>query len=201
MNASLGLGECKELEYFCWKDVADNLSFKAMDANGNCVGVFLCAVANAMECDSEIQSQQHKIDDEIYKKHKQFYKIIQLTGKLDRLMDLRGRHPQLREYAEAKVICVNRKYRGLGIAGQLVCRAFDEMRTRNLPLMTIQCSSHYSARTVQGLGFEAIASIPYCEFIIDGQQAISPAAPHSEITAFVKWIGDQQQPSSPNVSN
>lgn len=190
MNESLGLGECKELEHFCWKDVKDNLSYKAIDANGNCVGVFLSALAFNSELDSE---QQVDDDDLIYKKHEKFYRIIKITDALDRRVNLPQRYPEVREYVAGKVISVDGMLRGRGIASQLLERTLQEMQQRSLPLMTIQCSSLFSAQVVLKMGFQLIDKIPYKEFLMDGKQAIAPKDPHTEMSAFMKWVDEKQQ--------
>lgn len=192
MNESLGLGECKALEHFCWKDVKDNLSFKAMDANGNCVGVFLSALGVNSNVSPD-NNDQHEADDMIYRRHEKFYRIIKLATELDRRVDLANRYPLLCEFVEGKVLSVDSKYRGMGIAGLLVQRTFEEMVIRGLPLMSIQCSSYYSAQVMLKLGFDRVAAIPYKDFVIDGRPAIAPKAPHLEISAFTKWVAGQEQ--------
>lgn len=184
MNASLVLGECKELEHFCWKGIGDDLSYKAIDSNGNCVGVFL----SALSTNSELESEENENDDLIYQKHEKFYRIIQLTEELSRRVNLSERFPYLRDFVEGKVLSVDGKYRGQGVAGQLVERTFKEMERRRIPLMAIQCSSYYSARVMQKAGFELVAKIPYKDFHLNGKQAIVPASPHVEIAAFIKWV-------------
>lgn len=44
MNGCLGLGECKELEVFASKSIPERCSFKAVDANGQIVGVAINGV-------------------------------------------------------------------------------------------------------------------------------------------------------------
>lgn len=189
MNESLGLGECAALEHFCWKDVKDNLSLKAIDANGNCVGVFLCALGVCAGPGDQMTMSE--VDDLIYRRHEKFYRIIRLTEALDRKVNLAERFPRLREFVEGKVIAVDGKLRGMGIAAQLVQRMFQEMQKRQLPLMSIQCSGFYSAQVMIRLGFEQVAAIPYKDFLIDGHQAIKPKEPHVQITAFIKWVNSE----------
>lgn len=196
MNNSLILGECKELEHFCWKDIRDNLSYKAIDTNGNCVGVSLNAIGRvaAEELGEDSSAQPDDQDDhQIYQKHEKFYRIIKLTEALEAKVNLPGRFPELRDYVDAKVICVDAKYRGLNIAGQLVTRIFEEMIIRGLPLISIQCSSYYSARVMIKLGFQLIATIPYKDFLINGEQAIKPKSPHTEISGFIKWVTNPEK--------
>lgn len=181
MNESLGLGECKELEYFCWKNICDRLSFKAIDSHGKCLGVVINGI-----CDRESGDGQAD-DDSIYRKHEKFYRIIKLTEALDRQVNIFGRHSNINSYVEGKVLSVDGDYRGLGIACQLIRRTLDEIGVRNLPLMVIQCSSFYSAKVMIKMGFSKIASIRYEDFYLDGRQAMAPKDPHKEITAFVKW--------------
>lgn len=42
MNVYLGMGDdCKELEEYSTKSIVDNCSFKALNSNGEIIGVFL----------------------------------------------------------------------------------------------------------------------------------------------------------------
>lgn len=186
MNESLGLGECRELEYFCWKNIKDGLSFKAIDLHGNCLGVAISGV-----CEKQAEGAccpQEDQDDLIYRKHEKFYRIIKLTGELDKRVNLFDRHPGLTRYAEGKVLSVDGRFRGIGIAGELIRRTLREIEGRGLPLMAIQCSSLFSAKVMIKLGFTKVGAIQYKDFYIDGQQAIAPKDPHREISAFVKWV-------------
>lgn len=193
MNSSLGLGVCKELEYFCWKNISDNLSFKANDANKNCVGVFisgLCKTTKSPVTSVKLRCNvEYNVDEDVfYKNHEKFYRIIKLTEELDRKVNLSQRYPELNEYAEGKVLSVDEKYRGMGIAGQLINRTLEEMEKRNIALIVIQCSSLYSARVMARLGFELVAAIYYKDFHLEGRQAISPKPPHDKISAFIKRV-------------
>lgn len=190
MNASLVLGECKELEYFCWKRIEDNLSYKAIDANGNCVGVFLSELG--VNSSAHYNSESNKEDDLIYRQHEKFYRIIQLTDALDAKVNLPEMCPEVQEFVHGKVISVDSKYRGRGIAGQLLLRTLEEMKKRSLPLMYIQCSGLFSSKIVQKIGFELVGSIPYKEFLIDGKQVIAPKEPHTAMNGFIKWVGGDQ---------
>lgn len=194
MNSSLGLGVCKELEYFCWKNISDNLSFKANDANKNCVGVFISGLCKTTKSPSSVTSVDRRCsvhndyEDMFYKNHEKFYRIIKLTEELDKKVNLPERFPELNEYVEGKVLSVDEKYRGMGIAGQLVNRTLVEMGRRNISLIAIQCSSLYSARVMARLGFELVAAIAYKDFHLEGRQAIVPKPPHDQIRAFIRRV-------------
>lgn len=183
MNASLDLGECKELERYSECCIGDELSFKAISID---TAEILGVVISGFKTKSEDSEAELEYSDQ-YKSHKKFYNIIQITQALEDQMNVFELCPNQDRVVEGRILCVSKRCRGAGIAGKLVRATLDKMIAVQVPLFYILCSGHYSARVMEKLEFKEIGSIKYSEFLVQGEQVLRPASPHESIKGFIKW--------------
>lgn len=89
---------------------------------------------------------------------------------------------------DGKILAVNSNYRGLGIAGKLTTRTIEYMQENSIPLFHVMCSSKYSARVCEKLGFKEVFSLPFLDYVVNGENPLLPADPHKEIKVMAKRI-------------
>lgn len=97
-------------------------------------------------------------------------------------------YPNIDRYMDGKILSVNSNYRGYGIAGKLTERTVQYMRANNIPVIHVMCSSHFSARVCEKLNFQTVYELPFVDYVVDGENPIVPAAPHTAIRILVKEI-------------
>lgn len=91
---------------------------------------------------------------------------------------------------DGKILSVNSNYRGMGIAGRLTERTLDFMREHNIPVMHVLCSSHYSARVMEKLGFHEVYRLNYADYKVNNEVVFAPGEPHLTARILVKEIAD-----------
>lgn len=105
-------------------------------------------------------------------------------------------YPETDVILDGKILSVDSTYRGYGIAGRLTERSLEYMRENNIPVMHVLCSSHYSARVMEKLGFHEVYSLNYTDYKLNGKVALSPAKPHVASRILVKEIVEVQKSKS-----
>lgn len=82
-------------------------------------------------------------------------------------------------------IGVDAAQRGLRIGERLMRALIDRSRQLDYPLLTVDCTSVYSARLMQRLHFELLNTIPYVDYVdAAGAQLIRPPAPHERVETY-----------------
>lgn len=89
---------------------------------------------------------------------------------------------------DGKILSVDSNYRGLGIAGRLTERAYEYMRSNKISVYHVICSSQYSARVMEKLGFHEVYKLNYADYKVDGETVFKPAQPHVAIRVLVKEV-------------
>lgn len=89
---------------------------------------------------------------------------------------------------DGKILAVNSNYRGAGIAGKLTNRTIEYMKENGIPLFHVMCSSKFSARVCEKIGFEEVFSLPFLDYVVDGENPLLPAEPHTDIKIMAKRI-------------
>ncbi|XP_017064121.1 dopamine N-acetyltransferase [Drosophila eugracilis] len=81
---------------------------------------------------------------------------------------------------------VNSELRGHSLGARLMIAVAQRARDLGHHLVSVDCTSVYSARLVQRLGYELINTIRYVDHLDDsGQQVIRPPPPHESVQTFV----------------
>jgi len=108
-----------------------------------------------------------------------------LIDKICENYDIFKEYPDSNVYLDGKAIAVNPKYRGLGIAGELIKKTVEYMKENNIKAMIRTCSSAFSARVMEKLNMKEVYAIKYSDFIVNDEQVLNPDEPHTACRTFV----------------
>lgn len=97
-------------------------------------------------------------------------------------------YPDINRYLDGRFLSVNTNYRGAGLAGKLTQRSLEYIQEKSIPLMLVSCSSYYSARVCEKLGFKEVYQLPFKNYVVNGENPLLPADPHKAIKIFVKKL-------------
>lgn len=97
-------------------------------------------------------------------------------------------YPDLDKYLDAKILAVNSNYRGYGIAGKLMERTVQYVRENDIKLIQVLCSSYYSARVCEKMGFKKVYVLPFVDYVVGGENPILPAEPHKAVQILVQEV-------------
>jgi arylalkylamine N-acetyltransferase len=91
-------------------------------------------------------------------------------------------------FIDGKILAVDPRYRGYGIAGQLTDKTIEFMQQHNYKVFHVLCSSHFSARVLEKMDFTEVFRLNYDEYLVDGKVVLSPEKPHVAARIFTKII-------------
>lgn len=97
-------------------------------------------------------------------------------------------YPGIDKFLDAKILTVNTNYRGYGIAGKLMEHTMQYMRDNKIQVIQVLCSSHYSARVCEKMGFKKVYVLPFADYKVNGENPILPPAPHTAIQILIREI-------------
>ncbi|XP_017005576.2 arylalkylamine N-acetyltransferase 1 isoform X1 [Drosophila takahashii] len=183
LNTFLDLGECKELEKYSLKSLPDNCSYKAVNKKGEIIGVFLNGLVRRPSPDDVAEKAADSCD------HPKFKKILSMMDYVEEKFSIFDVYPEEELVLDGKILSVDTNYRGLGIAGRLTERAYEYMRENGINVYHVFCSSHYSARVMEKLGFHQVFNMPFADYKPQGEVVFKPAAPHVGIQVMAKEVG------------
>ncbi|RZB38781.1 dopamine N acetyltransferase, partial [Asbolus verrucosus] len=182
LNFSLGLLEgratCAELEDYSIKDLNSGLNLKAV-SNGKIIGVCLNGILNKGYVD-EIE--------EACCEDKKFAKILKLLDHVAVQSNIFSHFPEIDKAMTVKILSVDSSWRGRGIAKDLMNRTRELARELGCGIMTVDCTSHFTARALKKLGFECIYSLKYEDYKINGEVVFTPEKPHAAVTVYTQRI-------------
>ena len=111
------------------------------------------------------------------------------------LLDQLGYHPKI--MLEKKVhqlfdifaVVVKPEYQQQGLATQLITKALTKAQSLKIPLVTITCTSTFTQRCCNKLGFEIENMIRYENWFYEGKQIFNNIDPaHPAIISYVKYM-------------
>lgn len=96
---------------------------------------------------------------------------------------------QIQEFYHIFTISVHPDYRGQGIATKLFEASFDLAKSKNFKLITVECSSVYTAKIAQKMKMECISTVTYEEVNNHlGKKLFVPRSPHNDVKTFAKKL-------------
>lgn len=190
LNQAIALNEtslCTELDDYCSHSLLEGLSFKAMDNEGNIVGVMINGVCPLKEEENgnDLLSQALRC-----KNHK-FQKILHIIARREEGSRLWERFPDEKQLVEVKVSATDQNWRRRGIMNALLAETEKATKQRGIRLLRMDTSSAYSALSAQRLGFTCVYKALYTELKLDGQPLIVPEPPHVEDKVYIKTLFDR----------
>ncbi|EDW09000.2 arylalkylamine N-acetyltransferase 1 isoform X1 [Drosophila mojavensis] len=180
LNTYLDLGECKELEEYSMKPIKDNCSYKAVNNKGEIIGVYINGLIKRPSPTDTVKKSTCS--------HPKFQKILNLMDHVEETFKIFDLYPNEDVILDGKILSVDSNYRGLGIAGRLTERAYEYMRSNKISVYHVICSSQYSARVMEKLGFHEVYKLNYADYKVDGETVFKPAQPHVAIRVLVKEV-------------
>ena len=57
-----------------------------------------------------------------------------------------------------------------------------------MKLISVLCSSHFSARVMEKMDFIEVFRMEYVDYLVDGEQVFNPVPPHKAARILVKTI-------------
>lgn len=183
LNTFVNLGECKELEKYSTKNLHEHCSFKAVNGRGEIVGVNINGLINRPK---ETDEPPAKLADGC--EHPKFKKIMALMDYIDEQFNIFDLYPDVDRILDIKIMSVDSRYRGLGIAGKLTDRTMQYVKDNSIKLVHVLCSSHFSARVMEKMSFEEVYKLNYSDYLINGEQVFDPEKPHTAARILVKRL-------------
>ncbi|XP_037810110.1 dopamine N-acetyltransferase-like [Lucilia sericata] len=110
--------------------------------------------------------------------------IVQFLGCVERDANICGRF-NVQKVLHVHVMGVNSEMRGQNIGRRLVEKVLSLAKSLNYEMVSVDCTSFYSARLFERMGFECINIKYYTEYVDDtGKQVFKPNAPHECVKTF-----------------
>ncbi|XP_031638698.1 dopamine N-acetyltransferase isoform X3 [Contarinia nasturtii] len=182
MNEYLKMGDCVELEKYTTKSIGEKCSFKALNSRGEIIGVAMNGIVKKPKPDQPFHSYAAEC------KHQQFKKILTLMEYIDHQYSTFNLYPDIEKFLDATILSVNANYRGYGVAGKLMEKTMQFMREQKITVIQMLCSSYYSARVCEKMGFKKVYVLPFADYKVDGENPILPKEPHTAIQILVQEI-------------
>ncbi|KAJ8719730.1 hypothetical protein PYW08_011905 [Mythimna loreyi] len=188
MNKAVGLcsdGTCNELEDYCKQYLpGDGWSFKAVDKEGNIVGVMVSGICDLKEPEegSDYVSLAKKCPNP------KFAKILHVLGQRETGAKLWEKFPGEHEVLDVKIAATDPGWRKKGIMNALLFETENLAKKRSVRILRMDTSSAYSAMAAERLGFTCMYSAPYSEIKLDGRPIIVPEAPHVDDSVYTKIL-------------
>ncbi|XP_036142829.1 dopamine N-acetyltransferase isoform X2 [Monomorium pharaonis] len=172
---------CVELEEYCSNSsLENNLSLMAVSTSGTIVGVLLNGKMGPL---SDEEPEYIRLC-----KNAKFKKILKLLHHLDKGVNMVG---QFRDsnVLEVRIVSVDINWRGKGIAKTLIEKAGEIAKQQGFHYLRADCTSLFSAKICERLGFEQIYKINYSDYVDeDGKPIFSPASPHLAAATYAKKL-------------
>ncbi|XP_055316708.1 arylalkylamine N-acetyltransferase 1 isoform X2 [Sitodiplosis mosellana] len=182
MNNYLNMGDCVELEKYATKSIGEQCSFKALNSRGEIIGVAMNSIVKKPKPDQPFHSYAADCN------HPQFKKILTLMEYIDHQYSTFNLYPDIDKFLDATILSVDANYRGYGVAGKLMEATMQYMRDNKITVFQVLCSSYFSARVCEKMGFKKVYVLPFVDYKVDGVNPILPAEPHKAIQILVKEI-------------
>ncbi|XP_054264813.1 arylalkylamine N-acetyltransferase 1-like isoform X2 [Macrosteles quadrilineatus] len=183
LNVCVGLLDgpeetCPDLEQYCLDSIPDGVSLMAVSPSGKLLGVCINGVLSRQpeDCDKDNTECSNPKFDKIQKLLKFVYNESNVFGQfseVDKLLDIR-------------VCSVDDACRGHGIAKNLFEKTKLLAQELGMPLVRVDCTSHFSAKAVERLGFHCVYTLLYSEYLDrEGEPVFVPEFPHTCVKTFV----------------
>ncbi|KAK3912823.1 Dopamine N-acetyltransferase [Frankliniella fusca] len=172
----------RELEEHARATLRDGLSEMVLDAaTDRVVGVALNGVLLPDDL-SASQAKLAEMDDA------KFRRIFGLLYSVNRRLDLFTKYGVDRIF-ECRILSVDNRYRGRGLARQLLERSIETARAAGFQLVKEDATGLFSQRAAESMGFQTVCELPYEEYTDEAGRVVFPIeAPHKSLKIMVKEL-------------
>ncbi|KAJ8720324.1 hypothetical protein PYW07_012367 [Mythimna separata] len=188
MNQAVGLcaeGTCNELEDYCKQYLpGDGWSFKAVDKEGNIVGVMVSGICDLKE--PEVGSDYTSLAKTCT--NPKFARILYVLGQREAGAKLWDKFPDEKEVLDVKIAATDPNWRKKGIMNALLFETEKLAKKRSVRILRMDTSSAYSAMSAEKLGFTCMFSAAYIDIKLDGRPIIVPEPPHVDDRVYTKIL-------------
>ncbi|XP_050433455.1 arylalkylamine N-acetyltransferase 1-like isoform X1 [Adelges cooleyi] len=153
----------------------NGLACKAVSSDGHLIGV----IANSVKC----KFDKHGDDAEDDTK---FQHITKFLNKIGKETNFFYQYPNVCRALTIDILSVDDKYRGKGVCKSLMDKARELALKNRCSMIYVGCSSYFSAKAAERLGFQCIYTMSYEDYLNDkGQQMFNPPTPHTHFKVYV----------------
>ncbi|XP_005186368.2 arylalkylamine N-acetyltransferase-like 2 [Musca domestica] len=111
-------------------------------------------------------------------------KIHKFLTKIQREADLFKRY-NIQKLLHLIIVTVKSEWRGRGIASRLSKAVMDLGKEKGFELITAECTSFYTAKMFQHMGWDIVHSVRYKDYLDgNGQPVFQPLAPHDACRVY-----------------
>ncbi|XP_063828633.1 uncharacterized protein LOC135078018 [Ostrinia nubilalis] len=176
---------CPELDEYCIHSLLEGLSFKAVDPQGNIVGVTISGILPLKEEEGNAILTQAKNC-----KNPKFQRILYILAAREEGTKLWEKFPQEERLVEIKVAATDPNWTRRGIMNKLVHETEIATKQLGIRLLRLDTSSAYSAKSAERQGFTCLYKRLYTDIKKDGQPLIVPKPPHVDDRVHIKILSN-----------
>ncbi|KAF5282077.1 hypothetical protein FQA39_LY00602 [Lamprigera yunnana] len=156
------------------KVLQDGVSFIAIDEYGEIVGVSLNSLRTRFKNEEKIEICNPLLEE-----------IFKLFDYVDHEADIFHRYPNIDKFISIHIISVSSAWRNRGVALELVYATRQMAKELSIPLIRTDCTSYFSKRLFEKLGYHCIYAKGYNDYLRSGKPIFTPKPPHKEIAVMV----------------
>lgn len=169
-----------KLENYCFNFVDNGLAFKAVSPDGDLIGVVL----NNVMCRGD--GEKNNESEEDTKDNTKFNDITAFLDKVEREADVFKKYPNVDRVMDIKIISVDESFRGQGVCKALIDKTIELAMENKCPMVYVECSSYFSAKAAERLGFECIYTLYFRDYLDEnGEVVFKTPPPHDSSKVFV----------------
>ncbi|VVC43653.1 Hypothetical protein CINCED_3A025131 [Cinara cedri] len=169
-----------KLKNYCIGYLQYGMTFMALSKTGDIMGVILNNIMHRDDVEED--------DDDVgtCNENSKFKEIAMLLDKIKREADVFTHYPTVDRILEIKIVTVNEAYRGQGVCKALVDKTKELALEKGCKMIYVECTSHFSAKAVERLGFKCIYSLDYADYANEqGEIVFKTQSPHKHAKVFV----------------
>lgn len=171
---------CMDLERYCIKAMHGGISYVAVTDTEKIISVSL----NIISALDEVDSEEIEYSDPKFLIVDKFLTIAGGNG----TKAILKKFPNCKKVWDVKVLSTDSQWRGKGIAGVLLDLSRKTAYEKGCDLIRMDCSSYYSARVAEKLGFELVHEMLFDDYREDGKPVFAIPHPHTSATTYVQKI-------------
>ncbi|XP_022918332.1 arylalkylamine N-acetyltransferase 1-like [Onthophagus taurus] len=92
------------------------------------------------------------------------------------------------KFLNIEVVAVDLNYVGKGLSQWMVTLTKDYAKNNKIKLITLICTSNYTALSAMKAGFLEAYKLHYVDYHVEGKQVFNPKPPHKEVVVFALSI-------------
>ncbi|XP_030378358.1 dopamine N-acetyltransferase [Scaptodrosophila lebanonensis] len=179
-----GVGN-RELEHHSLETLSDGLSLMAIDEDGRIAGVILNGILRPGDTERALAQLELSSDDNF----KKIFELLYTHGLQSKLFSRFG----VDRAFDVRILSVDARFRGQGIAKELVRRSERVARDCGFPIMKADATGIFSQKILRSNGFEMLSEQLYGKYTDAQGQIILPVeAPHIKLQLLYKRLDENE---------